>query len=78
MDDRGMLINPDYSWEEVEEWGKKNSGFYNEYLKFFGIDRDFGNFRYQDIFKCVDVGVYKKGVTSEDVDKLKKTFQIWE
>ncbi len=78
MDERGDLINPDYTVEEVEEWGNKNSKFNNEFLKFFGIDKDFGNYRYQDIFKCADVGVYRKGVTSEDVDKLKKTLQIWE
>ena len=76
MDERGYLINPDYTWEEAEEWGNKSTKLNNELLKFFAIDPDFGNYRYQDIFKCADVGVYKKGMTSEDVDKLKKILQI--
>ena len=78
VDERGILINPDYTSEEVAEWGNKNSNLNNEFLKFFGIQRDFKNYRYQDIFKCADVGVYRKGITSEHVDKLKKTLQIWE
>ena len=77
-DDKGVVINSDYTYEELEEFGNKKIEFDNEFLKFFGIDRDFGNYKYQDIFKCADVGVYQKGITSEDVDKLKRTLQIWE
>tara|TARA_Y200000002_G_scaffold293796_1_gene248068 strand:- start:99 stop:494 length:396 start_codon:yes stop_codon:yes gene_type:complete len=78
VDERGILINPNPTREETEEWVKKNDKFNNEFFKFFGIDRDFKNYRYQDIFKCADVGVYRKGIPSEHVDKLKKTLQIWE
>ena len=50
VDERGILINSDYTSEEVAEWGNKNSNLNNEFLKFFGIQRDFKNYRYQDIF----------------------------
>ena len=78
VDDRGIIINQDYTWEEAEEWGEKLTKLENEYYKFFGIDRDRGYYKQQDIFKCADVGVYLNGMTSEDVDKLKKILQILE
>ena len=76
MDDKGIIINPNYTYKELEEWGEKSDKLWSEHRKYFGISEDMKDYRFQDIFKCADVGVFQPGTTSKDVNKLKKTMQI--